>query len=101
MELEITWERVVRVWWAYLWRSLIVMILTFVALFVSGVILGLISKSLGFEHNVILTALKVFGFIVGICSSVIPFKWILGKDMGSFKLVLMSNSLTEKEPINA
>lgn len=38
MELEIAWGRVIRVWWAYLWRNLAILIKTMTGMFVFGMI---------------------------------------------------------------
>ena len=92
MELEITWKRVIRVWWAYLWRNLAVIIISMIGMFVFGMIVGMISHLLGFEKSAIQTTTALFGFIAGICVSVLPIKWILGKDFGDFRLVLISKS---------
>jgi hypothetical protein len=37
MELEITWRRVIRVWWSYVWRNLIAIIVSMLI----GMVVGL------------------------------------------------------------
>lgn len=100
MELEITWKRAIHVWWAYLWRNIIVVLCTMVGMFIFGLIVGFISKALGYKQEVIKTTLMVFGFIIGFCSSIYPIKMILGKEFGDFRIVLVSRSPSIKSAIN-
>jgi outer membrane lipoprotein SlyB len=90
MEIEITWGKVVRVWWAYAWRS-------FIAVFCGAIGGALVGGVLGFAmgaFGVSLTAIQLIvasiGFLIGLALSVVPMKLILGKDFGEFRLVLVS-----------
>jgi hypothetical protein len=94
MELEVTWKRVVRVWWAYLWRKLLAMV---VAMIVGGLVGGIIGFALGLA-GMPTDDIKMFatpiGMIIGLAISIVPVKMILGKSFGDFRLVLVAN--TEK-----
>jgi hypothetical protein len=90
MEVEITWARVVRVWWAYLWRNLIVIILGAIAGGIVGFILGFILGAMGIATSTIQLVTAPLGGLIGLALSVIPMKMILGKDFGPFRLVLVS-----------
>lgn len=47
MELEITWARTIRVWWALLWRNLLVMLGVLPVSFVVGGIVGFVLGTVG------------------------------------------------------
>jgi len=89
MELEVTWGRAIRVWWAYLWRSLLVGILGMIAGGIVGGIVGLILGVIGVPINVIKIVCGTVGVLIGLPISIIPMKMVLGKDFGEFKLVLL------------
>jgi hypothetical protein len=91
MELEITWGRVARVWWAYLWRNLIAIIASLIAGAILGGILGFMLGAAGVPLGTIRIIVMPIGGILGIAISIFPMKMILGKDFGEFKLVLMRN----------
>lgn len=89
MELEITWPRIFKVWWAYLWRS----VLAILAAMVSGAVLGFIVTigwaAMGFEMEAIKPMTTAIGVAVGLGFSLLPIKMILGKQFGDFKLALV------------
>jgi len=91
MELEVTWGRAARVWWAYLWRNLIAVVLTGILGMVFGAILGLLLGATGVSPGVIQRAAFVLGILTGIAVSVVPIRLILGKDFGEFRLVLLAS----------
>ena len=90
MEVEITWGRVVRVWWSYLWRNLIFVALSAIAGGVLGYILGYIMGGLGVATSTIQLVITPLAVLIGLALSLIPIKMILGKDFGQFRLVLVS-----------
>lgn len=90
MEVEITWGRVIRVWWAYLWRNLIAIVLAAIAGGIAGFILGFIMGAMGIAPKTIQIVAAPLGGLLGLAFSVIPMKMILGKDFGQFRLVLVS-----------
>ena len=92
MELEITWNRVIRVWWAHFWRNLIAIIVAMILGGIVGFILGLILGILKFESQSIKYVAFIFGSIIGLFISTFPMKMILGKDFGEFRLVLLSKT---------
>jgi len=91
MELEITWERVVRIWWSYVWRNLLAVIAAMVMGGILGAFLGFVMGRMGVPRQVILFVTAPIGFVIGLLVSVVPMKLILGKDFGEFRLVLLSN----------
>ena len=95
MELEITWNRVIKVWWSYLWRSLLAAIVAMVIGAIIGGIFGFILGMLGFQTETIQLFVMPIGFLIGVGISIIPLKLILGKDFGEFRLVLVKSSILE------
>ena len=91
MELEITWNRVLRVWWSYLWRNLICIVVGMLLGMVFGFIVGFIMGAMGFPPRVIVFVTAPIGFVMGLAISIVPMKMILGKDYGEFRLVLLAN----------
>jgi ABC-type glycerol-3-phosphate transport system permease component len=90
MELEITWNRAVRVWWSYLWRNLIaIVVATIIGMIVCAVI-GFILETMGFSVRTIQIIVAPSGFVIGLAISIVPLKMILGKDFGEFRLVLLA-----------
>ena len=92
MELEITWKRCFRVWWSYVWRNLIAIVVSMIAGGILGFGLGLILGIAGFSVETIQIVVTPIGFILGLLISVVPMKMILGKDFGEFRLVLLQKS---------
>ncbi len=89
MELEVTWGRTVKVWWAYLWRAIIAMIAGAVAGVIVGGIIGLILGLLGAPIHIVPFITAPIGLGMGLAISIVPIKLILGKDFGEFRLVLL------------
>jgi len=90
MEIEVTWGRVVRVWWAYLWRNLIAIVAAGILGGIVGFVIGVVMGSLGFDATTIKYTATTIGAVLGLVVSVIPMKMILGKDFGEFRLVLVA-----------
>ncbi|PKG80627.1 hypothetical protein CXF85_21110 [Colwellia sp. 75C3] len=95
MELEITWDRVVRIWWSFLWRNLLAILGAIVIGAIVGFILGLILGIIGVPTETIKMIVQPIGFLIGLGISVIPLKMVLGKNFGEFRLVLISTEDTE------
>ncbi|WP_294343609.1 hypothetical protein [Prosthecochloris sp.] len=95
MELEITWGRVIRVWWAHLWRSLVAAIVSMLLGGLVGGIIGAIFYMVGVTSpetlQLVITPISI---VIGLVVSVFPIKMILGKDFGEFRLVLVENGST-------
>jgi len=89
MELEITWNRAVRVWWSYLWRNLIAIVVAMLVGGLVGFIGGLVMGALGASIETVQFVTAPMGAIIGLLISIVPMKMILGKDFGEFRLVLL------------
>lgn len=90
MELEVTWGRSTRVWWALFWRCLVATIIVLIIASVFGFIVGfIISATGGTITSTINIILMSIGGIMGLVASFVPVKMILGKDFGEFRLALV------------
>ncbi|CAM2785124.1 hypothetical protein [Rariglobus hedericola] len=94
-ELEITWPRVLRVWWAYLWRSLIAMLVAMILGGIAGFIIGFCMGMAGVPTRTIQFVTAPIGALIGLGISIFPIKMILGKNFGKFRLVLVETSAAE------
>lgn len=96
--LPVTTPRVLRVWWAYFWRSLVTFLAMFIVVllvsFALGVLLGLLLPMIGLEQEHVQGLARLSGFVLGIMagllSSAIPLWLILGKNFGEFRLALIT-----------
>lgn len=89
MELEVTWGRAARVWWAYFWRNLLAIVGAVVVGAILGGILGMVLGAMGLSPSTIKIVVAPISIILGFGISIIPVKMILGKDFGAFRLVLV------------
>ena len=92
MELEVTWGRAVRVWWAYMWRNLLAIVATIAAGGAAGFLIGFVMGAAGVPIKTIQVASTVVGAILGLAISVVPVKLILGRDFGEFRVVLLAKT---------
>lgn len=91
MEIAPTWSHVARIWWALLWRGVLVMIATAIAGFVIGAVLGFLLGMLGAALATVQVICGVVGALLGLAGSLLPIRLVLGKDFGTFRLVLVSS----------
>jgi len=91
MELEVTWSRAVKVWWSYVWRNLIAIIVSMIMGGIAGFIIGFVMTAFGAAEETMKTTVTIVGFIIGVAISIVPMKMILGMNFGEFRLVLLSN----------
>lgn len=95
MELEVTWKRAAKIWFAYLWRNILAIIGAVIIGAIVGGLFGFILGMLGASKETIQVVVAPIGFIIGIGISIVPLKLILGKDFGEFRLVLVESSPSE------
>lgn len=86
------WNHIWRIWWAILWRNLLCTLGSMLAGGLLGGIVGGFLGAFGASTLVIQIVSGSIGFVIGICASIVPFKFILNKRIGSFELILLSNS---------
>lgn len=96
--LPVTTGRVLRVWWAYFWRSIVALMAMFVVILLSSIAFGVIFSlampllGLGMDtaHGLSQLMGTLFGLLAGVLASIIPLWLILGKDFGEFRLALIT-----------
>ena len=104
MELDVTWGRAAEVWFAFFWRNVIAAVGSVVAGGVLGAVLGIVLVAAGVSRDTIREATIAIGFVLGSAVSIIPMKMILGRDFGTFRLVLLAKDDRErggKNPLRA
>jgi hypothetical protein len=90
MELEASWGRTTRVWWAHYWRNLLIGLAGAVVAGFVGFVIGVAAGAMGIDSAALILVTIPIGMLIGMAVSVIPMKLILGKDFGEFRLVLLS-----------
>lgn len=90
MELEVTWGRALRVWWAFFWRNLVGIVIAVLLSAVIGALLNVVLSAAGVSPETVSRVAMPFGVMLGIAASVVPIKLILGRGFGDFRLVLVS-----------
>ena len=98
MELEVTWGRVIRVWWSLFWRNVIAIVAAIVIGGIVGAILGFILGMAGVPVATIKMIGMPIGALIGLAISIVPLKLILGLDFGEFRLVLVSKQHPGAQP---
>ena len=93
MELEVTWKRALQIWWAYLWRKLVVLLIGAIL----GGIIGFALAPMAGSTIVIQVVSIPIGLIIGFAISIVPLKMILGKDFGDFRLALLEKQRLQIE----
>ena len=92
MELEVTWARATRIWWAYLWRSIVgAVVMSLIGGLVGG-LLGYMMSSFGAKTSTVQWVALPIGVILGVGMSILVVKRVLGKDFGEFRLLLVSKA---------
>ncbi len=90
MELEVTWARATRIWWAVLWRNLVGAIVMALIGGLIGGLLGYIMGSFGAKTATIQMVAIPIGVILGIGISILAVKLVIGKDFGDYRLLLVA-----------
>jgi hypothetical protein len=93
LELEITWARAVRVWWALMWRSLLAMPLgAAVGCFV-GAVMGFIGHLLGLPQQDVLFFIRIVTAPLGLGLGSLVGLWatwtVLRKRYSEFRIALV------------
>lgn len=87
-EVEVTFFRAAQVWWAWLWRS---MLLALLLGFITGVMIGLVASIAGFTQQEIMPLSSILGAIIGLLVSIWIMSKMLKKNFGSFRIALLKN----------
>ena len=93
-ELELTWNRTMRMWWLVFWRSLVgAGILGFVGGFVAGVVLAVG----GYPQYIPLVSI-ILGYFGALIWSTFVLRMMLRKKYGDFRLVLIPVTAADDYP---
>jgi hypothetical protein len=85
-ELEITWPRILRIWWLMVWRGLIGGV---VLGFIIGFVIGFIGAMLGFPEKEIIIFNVILGLLWGFAWAMVVTRMALRKRYADFRLVLV------------
>lgn len=96
--LPVTTARMVKVWWAYFWRSLLVLAAAFIIMIPASFLLGFVTalalSKAGLEPESMQLILRLTGTVLGVSagllSSIIPFRLILNRNFNEFRLALIT-----------
>jgi hypothetical protein len=85
-ELEITWQRVARIWWLIVWRAALG---GGILGFILGAIIGFIEGSIGWSMGTIQASSGIAGMLVSLGWAVVVVKMALRKKYIDFRLALI------------
>lgn len=88
-ELEITWERVVRVWWLIAWRGLLG---GWILAVVLAFLIGEAGGRLGFDFATVAAIATTLSWLVGLAWGLLVVKMALKKNYKEFRLALVARS---------
>jgi hypothetical protein len=102
--LEVTKSRLIKIWWAFLWRFslsvLAAVICSFIIGAVIGGVLGTVIHFSGYDIANFSAQLEMTGYVIGIlvylAFTIIPVYYLLNKKFGDFSLILVKNEDIEK-----
>ena len=86
-DLELTWSRVLAVWWLIIWRTAI---LGSIALLVLGLILGFVLGALGVDRATLNLVGQIFGMAVYAFTILVTLRMALKKRYGGFRIALVA-----------
>jgi hypothetical protein len=89
MELEMTWSRAVRVWWAFLWR---IAVFSSVLELFAGLFLVAIKVRMHWSTDAFVLVTEVVVGLIYIAVSLMVTRVILTKDFGDFRLAAMASN---------
>jgi hypothetical protein len=88
-ELEMTWERAMRVWWLIAWRGLLGGWILAVAL---AFLLGEAGGRLGLDFSTVAAIATALSWLAGLAWGLLVVMWALKKNYKDFRLALVAKS---------
>ena len=85
-DLEVTWGRVLAVWWLIIWRAAL---LGTLAVLVLGYILGFIMGTLGLDLRTIDLVGQIVGMAIYALTILMTVRMALNKGFGDFRIALV------------
>ena len=90
-------KHILRIWWEYLWRNIVFVIPgSFIVGFITGFIAAIIFDLIGIDEHIGKIVVGTICGLIGLGLSTIPFKMIIGKKIGNFRLVILEDSRTRQ-----
>ena len=89
MDEKLTPSRLLRIWWAWQWRTVVA---TFVGSFVLIFLFALVGTMLGMDRHMVMIGGNLIYLGVGVFASIHFLGWVLRRDFGDFRL-----NIEEKE----
>jgi hypothetical protein len=88
--VELTWGNVLKIWWAWTWRT----VLGGMAIgFFVGLLAGIIAIALGYDAADVTAPIAVVNFLIGMGWSVYCFRWVLSLPYANFRVALISKNI--------
>lgn len=84
--LELTWERVVKVWWSLVWRGTVFGML---GGFVIGFVIGLVGAASGVNQSTVNFASTLSGMGIAIPIGIVVVRSVLRKRFSDFRLLVV------------
>lgn len=91
-ELEVTWPRVLQVWWAYFWRGLVYILLP--SLFI-GAMAGIFMAFNKIPIEAHTGKLQLVGAVIGFLGGIWITRAILGVTYSGFRIALVATPASE------
>ncbi|HLL28769.1 MAG TPA: hypothetical protein VKT73_14110 [Xanthobacteraceae bacterium] len=88
-ELEITWPRIVSVWWLIAWRTLLG---GGIIAFALAFLIGAVGARLGFDFQPVVIVSTVVAWLTGLIWGLFVVRMALKKNYEEFRLALMKKS---------
>ena len=92
MEIEVTWKHVFTVWWAFVWRNIIALVLAIILSIAASAIFALITVSLGMPKEILKIPAILVGMLLGLGATIVPLKFIINKNYKGFRLAIVKTN---------
>jgi hypothetical protein len=92
VELDVTWGRLVHVWWALIWRNLVASLGAGVVGGLLGGIIGAVSALAGMRSSQVVFVTLPIGLAIGFVASLLGIKWLLRSKLGDFRIALVPST---------
>ena len=96
-ELQATWSRIARVWWAFYWRMMLLSLAAFVIFYAISVMLLLFTGASIAQAQAVDNSrwLQLAFFLLGAVTSLAATKLVLGTRWADFRIALVPHSPAE------
>ncbi len=98
VEAEITWTNTATIWWAFIWRLFVAVVMTTILLFAVNIFLGFIMSALDVSEAVSDMVGKILAVSFVLIVSIVPFRFMLNRDYGEIRLVIMDVEKSNRTP---